>query len=258
MPFADAHCHLDFEVFDSDRTEIIEQCAAADIVRLIVPGVTRETWARVLKLAGAHLSVEPCLGLHPYFLAQHQDSDLDVLESLLFSHDEVVAVGEIGLDVTIGNMARQMELVEHQIQLANRFCLPVVMHSRKTHDQLLKIIRRNPLVAGGLLHGFSGSKEQAMAFWREGVFLGVGGVISYERAHKTKAAFSQLPLKAIMLETDSPDMPLCGQQGGRNTPMNVLRVYSELCALRAESQVEIASQLWENVARLFGSSNRHP
>lgn len=251
MPFADAHCHLDFKVFDVDRLELMRECGAANVKLIAVPGVERRTWSRVLALSKHYSMVRPCLGLHPCFLDAYSETDIDDLECLIQAHPEVIAVGEVGLDFTCNSKVLQIELLEKQIQLANRFDLPVVMHSRKAHNQLLEVIKRNPLARGGVLHGFSGSPEQALSFWSEGVYLGAGGVITYSRAAKSRRAFSELPLESIVLETDSPDMPLSGQQGRRNTPLNVLGVYRSLCDLREERPEDIEAQLWANTQKLF-------
>lgn len=255
MIFADAHCHLDFDEFDLDRHELIVQCEASAIKVLVIPGVGRANWDRVLRLSAKYSSVYPCLGLHPCFLAQHRDDDIAVLERLLFEHKEVVAVGEIGLDLTMGEQERQLLMFEQQIDLANRFKLPVVMHSRKAHNLILQLLKRKPLVSGGLLHGFSGSYEQAMDFWRMGVYLGLGGGITYERAQKTRNTFAKLPLESIVLETDSPDMPLQGKQGQRNTPLNIPLIHKTFCSLRSESEGGINRQLMKNTSNLFGISS---
>ena len=252
MPFADAHCHLDFDVFDSDRKALISKCASADIALLIVPGVARDNWDSVINLSDDFSFVYPCIGLHPYFLKKHKDADLAVLESMLLKCKQIVAVGEIGLDATVDDLDRQVYFLERQIDLANRFHLPVVLHSRNTHNLLIELLKRKPILRGGLLHGFSGSAEQAKTFWSKGIYLGVGGVISYERARKTKRAFSEVPLDSVVLETDSPDMPIFGNQGCRNTPLSIPLVYKEFCALRTENKADIYKQLWLNVVKLFG------
>ena len=251
MPFADAHCHLDFEDFDLDRKALISQCASAEIELLIVPGVAKDNWGAVVKLSEDFSSVYPCVGLHPYFMAKHQESDLAILESMLCKYKQIVAVGEVGLDATIDDLERQVYFLERQIDIANSFDLPVVLHSRNTHNLLIEVLNRKPLLRGGLLHGFSGSAEQAKVFWSKGVYLGVGGVISYDRARKTQKAFSEAPLDSVILETDSPHMPLSGGQGGRNTPLNIPLVYKEFCALRTENEADIYRQLWLNVLNLF-------
>ncbi len=254
MPLADAHCHLDFDVFDVDRDELLVQCKNQDIGLLVVPSVDRENWEAVLRLAERYPLVSPCIGLHPYFIDRHKEKDLLALEVLLRERNDVVAIGEIGLDATVGDLNRQVYFLERQIELANELHLPVVMHSRQTHNLLLKTIKQQPPLFGGLLHGFSGSVEQAKAFWKEGIYLGVGGVISYERAKKTRRTFSEIPLDAVVLETDSPDMPLYGRQGQRNTPLSVIEIYKEFNALRDESEVVVYRQLWENTLKLFGVS----
>ncbi len=115
MPFADAHCHLDFDVFDSDRKALISQCASAEIELLIVPGVARDNWDSVIKISDDFSSVYPCIGLHPYFLEKHEASDLTALECMLRKYKQVIAVGEIGLDATIDDLERQTYFLEQQI-----------------------------------------------------------------------------------------------------------------------------------------------
>ena len=252
MPFADAHCHLDFEVFDSDRETLIPQCVSAEIELLIVPSVARDNWDAVIDLSERFTAIYPCLGLHPYFMEKHKEDDLTALECALSKYEQIVAVGEIGLDATIDDVDRQVYFLERQIDLANQFHLPVVLHSRNMHNLLLEVLKRKPVLCGGLLHGFSGSTEQARAFWGKGIYLGVGGVVSYERAKKTKKAFSQIPLDSLVLETDSPDMPLFGGQGFINTPLSIPLVYKAFCALRIENEADIYRQLWLNVMKLFG------
>ncbi len=252
MVYADAHCHLDFDEFDIDRHELIVQCAASGVKLLVIPGVGRARWSKILRLSAKYSNVYPCVGLHPCFLDLHRDDDITALERVLLMHREIVAVGEIGLDLTMGQQARQLSMFEQQIDLANRFKLPVVMHSRKAHNLILQVLKRKALVSGGLIHGFSGSYEQAVEFWRLGVYLGLGGVVTYERAQKTRQAFSKLPLESIVLETDSPDMPISGKQGERNTPLNIPLIHKAFCSTRAEREEDINDQLMKNTLNLFG------
>lgn len=251
MLYADAHCHLDFDEFDSDRHDVINRCRVAGIRALIVPGVDRVGWTRLLEVSSQYRDVYPCVGLHPCFIDRHHDDDIKALERLLYGNRDIVAVGETGLDLTIGELERQLSFFEGQIDLANRFKLPVVMHSRKSHNLILQLLKRKPLVSGGLLHGFSGSYEQAMEFWKAGVYLGLGGVITYDRAQKTRKTFARLPLESIVLETDSPDMPLYGQQGRRNTPLNIPLIHKAFCALRKETEADISRQIMKNTSKLF-------
>ncbi len=129
----------------------------------------------------------------------------------------VAVGGECGLDFAIAdaNWERQVELLEAQLKLANDYGLPVILHCRKAFPELLGILKRNPPVAGGVYHGFSGSLSQAEQLIDLGIKIGVGGTITYSRANKTRNTIAALPLAALMLETDAPDMPVAGFQGGQ-------------------------------------------
>ncbi|VEA71713.1 Uncharacterized deoxyribonuclease YjjV [Serratia rubidaea] len=146
---------------------------------------------------------------------------------------------------------RQQTLLRAQLQLAKRHDLPVILHSRRSHDPLAAMLRRADLPRRGVVHGFAGSLSQAQAFVRLGYFIGVGGTISYQRAQKTRAVMAQLPLSALLLETDAPDMPLAGYQGEPNRPERAAEVFQALCQLRSEPPEQIADRLWQNTQSLF-------
>ena len=161
------------------------------------------------------------LGLHPLYIAQHHEPQLEQLAMLLAERPhKLVAVGEIGLDLYMDNpqFERQQSVLLAQLRLAKQHDLPVILHSRRTHDQLAAALRRMQLPRRGVVHGFAGSLSQAQAFIRLGYYIGVGGTITYERAQKTRGVMAQLPLEALLLETDAPDMPLAGYQGQPNRP----------------------------------------
>jgi Mg-dependent DNase len=125
------------------------------------------------------------------------------------------------------------------------------LHSRRTHDQLALLLRRHQVARCGVVHGFAGSLQQAQAFIKLGYAIGVGGTITYERASKTRQTIAQLPLSALLLETDAPDMPLNGFQGEPNRPERARNVWQTLCELRPEAPEVIAEALWHNSQRLF-------
>ena len=128
----------------------------------------------------------------------------------------------------------------------------MILHSRRTHDKLALHLRRIALPRRGVVHGFAGSEQQALAFIRAGYSIGVGGTITYQRASKTRNTLARLPLSALLLETDSPDMPLQGFQGQPNRPERVKEVWQALCELRPESPEQIAEILRQNTRTLFG------
>ncbi len=254
MKFIDTHCHFDFPPFVDDAQGSIARAAQAGVERIIVPSVDASRFARVSKLAQQHAALYSALGLHPINIAQHQDEHLAELESWLKSPDSKrVAIGEIGLDLYMpdAQFAKQTRLLDAQLKLAKQYDLPVILHSRRTHDQLALHLRRHDLPRRGVVHGFAGSQQQAERFVQLGYAIGVGGTITYSRASKTRNTIASLPLSALLLETDAPDMPLHGFQGQPNRPERARNVFEVLCQLRSESPEVIADALWHNTLRLF-------
>lgn len=252
-PFIDTHCHFDFPPFVGAEIESLAQAAAAGVSRIIVPAVSADRFERVLRLAQQHSAVSAALGLHPIY--SHTADDLAKLaERLAEHHHDVVAIGEIGLDFFIesANPTVQIAQLKAQLALANRYDLPVILHSRRAHDVLARELKIQPVTRGGVVHGFAGSLEQAQRFIRLGYAIGVGGVITYERAKKTRQALAQLPLTSLLLETDSPDMPVSGYQGQPNRPERLTQIFAALCKIRPESPAEIAAQIYKNSLSLFG------
>ena len=135
--------------------------------------------------------------------------------------------------------------------MAKQFNLPVNIHSRKTHDQIFTFLKRIPLSKLGVVHGFSGSYDQAKRFVDLGYKIGVGGTITYERANKTRQAIAKLPIDALVLETDSPDMPVFGFQGQPNRPERIVESFKALCTLRNEPTELIKKVTWKNACQIF-------
>ncbi|OMH38112.1 TatD family hydrolase [Motiliproteus sp. MSK22-1] len=250
--FMDTHCHLDFSLFDSCREELLFTARAKGVEAIVVPGVDSERWLRQLSVCRTYSSVYPALGLHPCFIEKHNKNDLLQLEKLL-QEDDVVAVGEIGLDFWPSSSLHdsQVEYFESQLELAAEYELPVLLHVRKAHDQVLKRLRRLQLKPGGVVHAFSGSYQQAKQYIELGFCLGVGGALTYERAKRLRKVVASLPLSALVLETDAPDMPLAGLQGMPNRPENLPLVFDVLASLRVESAEELMRGLWDNSVRVL-------
>ncbi|ATA19464.1 TatD DNase family protein [Gibbsiella quercinecans] len=252
--FTDTHCHFDFPPFYGQEAQSLALAQQAGVRQIIVPAVTADRFARVLRLAREHSPLYAALGLHPLYIAQHGDEQLAQLADFLASKPaKLVAVGEIGLDLYMAEpqLARQQRLLAAQLKLAGRHDLPVILHSRRSHDQLAAMLRRADVPRRGVVHGFAGSLAQAQAFVRLGYFIGVGGTITYPRAQKTRGVMAQLPLAALLLETDAPDMPLAGYQGQPNRPERAADVFQALCLLRPEPAETIATQLQQNTRTLF-------
>lgn len=254
LRFIDTHCHFDFPPFTGDERASLQRACAAGIEKIIVPATEAANFARVLALAERFVPLYAALGLHPIVIEQHADDGLERLQQVLDDRPaKVVAVGEIGLDLFRDDprFDRQEQILEAQLKLAKRYDLPVILHSRRTHDKLAMHLKRQNLPRTGVVHGFAGSFQQAERFVQLGYRIGVGGTITYPRASKTRDVIAQLPLTALLLETDAPDMPLNGFQGQPNRPEQAAKVFDALCELRPEPANVIADALYRNTTALF-------
>lgn len=253
LPLYDSHCHLDFVCFDEDRAAVLASCKTLGIEKIVIPGTQACGWQKQLDLTAEYDCLAIALGLHPYFLDSYHPSQLERLALLLQTHENrVIALGEIGLDFSIkGDQGLQQQVFEAQLSIANDLRLPVIIHHRQSHNQLIRTLKKIKVNQGGVIHAFSGSLQEAHSYLQLGFKLGIGGTITYERARKTRQTVAQLPLESFLLETDSPDMPLSGFQGQRNTPEHIPTVMSQLADLTQTDETVVARQCWLNFINLF-------
>ncbi len=249
MELFDSHCHLDLPAFDADRAEVLGRARAAGVVEMVVPGVSAAGWPGLLELCRAEPGLHPALGLHPLF--SHEEADLERLRETV-KRERPAAIGEIGLDFHEGDTDRdrQQALFEAQLALAVEYELPVILHVRKAHDQVLAALRRHPL-PGGIAHAFNGSMQQAQAYIDLGFRLGFGGMLTYERSTRLRRLAAELPLEAIVLESDAPDMSPAAHRGGRNSPEYLPEVLTALAAIRPEPIEELAARTTLNSRSLL-------
>lgn len=252
MHLIDTHCHLDVEEFDSDRDVVLEHCRRAGIKEIVVPAIHAAGWHKLLQLCRQEVGLYPALGLHPVYIESHQDADLRALEKKLHT-EKPVAVGEIGLDYFLTELdrAKQQTIFESQLQLARDVGLPVLLHVRKSHDQVLATLRRIR-VKGGIAHAFNGSLQQAQQYIDLGFKLGFGGTLTYPRSNKIRQLAQTLPLEAIVLETDAPDMVVSQHRGERNSPEYLTHVLAALAELRQMDPESVAQQTTANAHTLLG------
>lgn len=249
----DTHCHFDFEVFDEDRDQVWERCRQAGLTRLMIPGITPEQWPRAQALVARYPGLCFSAGLHPWWLDSRAGQGWEASLAQALEHPGCVAVGECGLDKLIETPVSEQEAVlERQLAVAQQMRLPVILHCVRTHNELIRLLKRYPLERGGIIHAFSASPEIARTYWDMGFYLGVGGTVTYERAHKTRQALASMPLEALLLETDAPDMPLCARQGERNSPEYLPEVARVLADLRSEPVDRVIRQTTQNALRVFG------
>ena len=251
MELCDAHCHLDFSEFDEDRDEIIALCRVQGVTRFVIPGVTRATWDRLLSTCERYDHAYPALGLHPYFISEHNDTDLADLKTYVSEH-KLYAIGEIGLDYVVENLDKtsQQHFFTEQLKIASECSLPVIIHARKAHDDVLSLLSRYK-INKGVIHAYSGSEDQAIRYINQGFMLGFGGAMTWTRSTRLQSLVANLPLASIVLETDAPDMPPEGHYGQRNSPEFLPEIFQKLCQLRYESPEQISAQLTQNVNKVF-------
>ena len=262
--WTDSHCHLDAPEFDADRANVVQRARAAGVARLVTPAVAADDFDRVRELAH-EFDTAYALGIHPLCVDAARDSDLDRLQAALQAHrgdPRLVAVGEIGLDHFVPpggperavalsrDRARQEHFYRVQLKLARDAGLPVILHVRRSADGLLKGLRRVP-VAGGIAHAFNGSAVQAQQLIERGFCLGFGGTLTFDRALQIRALARSVPETALVLETDSPDIPphwlyrtaaerTAGRPQGRNEPAELPRIAQTLADLRGWTLQETA------------------
>lgn len=247
----DTHCHLDDEQFAADRDAVLDRCRLFGVTKIVVPAIQRNNWDDVLKLCSTSASLYPALGLHPMFTSEHHETDISALNNYLNQHS-VVAIGEIGLDYYSkdADRDRQKYFFEEQLKLAHIHQLPVLLHVRKAHADTIALLKKHRPV-GGIAHAYSGSMEQAREYLKLGFKLGFGGMLTNERATKIRQLAQQLPLTAIVLETDAPDMAGVLHKGERNSPEYLPDALRSLAEVRQDSQQVIAQQTTRNALDVF-------
>lgn len=266
----DTHCHLDAPEFAADVADVRARARERGVVHCVLPAVQVQDFGRARALAH-EFGDSYALGIHPLYVKQADDRDLTRLdEALARWHDDphLVAVGEIGLDYFVPELceeplrSRQEYFYVEQLRLARKHGLPVILHVRRSADMLLKGLRsvgNGGHEWRGIAHAFNGSLQQAQAFIVLGLKLGFGGALTYERASNLRKLAAELPLEAIVLETDAPDMPphwlyrtaerrSNGETQGRNEPGELPRVAQILAGLRDIDIEVLATATGRNAA----------
>jgi TatD DNase family protein len=249
----DTHCHLDAAEFDTDRDAVYAAAIAAGVGRIVIPSVTANGLNEVKNTLVRYPACRAAYGIHPLYVAQGRESDISHLQRWLAT-ETPLAVGEIGLDHFVKNIdpVRQEWFFVEQIKLAITFDLPLILHVRGAIDAILKQLRRYK-PRGGIAHAFNGSRQQADEFIKLGFKLGFGGTITYSGSTRIRELATTLPIEAIVLETDAPDMPPAWRKGGRNSPAELPEIARILAELRQQSLAEISAATCRNaIAALPG------
>lgn len=243
----DSICHLDFPVFDKERDSIIERMSSVGIEGILVAGVTQNGWRNIRQLAASQPKIYSAVGLHPSYTAEHSKKNIRDLE-LAVGIKPLWAIGEIGLDYYDDKHDRkeQIDLFSTQVQIAKLAKLPIILHVRKAHEDVLLNLKSLDFKEGGIVHAFNGSMQQAQRYIELGFKLSFGGVISYPNATRLREMAKNLPLDAMVLETNAPDMKPKNCKNEYNTPFQIFDVFHEICELREESPEDIAAMTLKN------------
>lgn len=257
MRLIDTHTHLDFDDFDADRDDVLANSRQLGVERIVVLGVYQRNLQRVWDLALSEPSVYAALGLHPVFLEEHQPEHVQQLRdwlTRLAGHPKLCAVGEIGLDYYIESLDRppQQTLLDQQLQLAADFNLPALLHVRRSHAPVAAALKRFKLKRAGVIHAFSGSREEAREYLRLGFKLGLGGAATWPQALRLRKVIAELPLDAVVLETDSPDMAPAMYPGVRNSPLHLPAICRALAEIMGCEPEALAAASSANARELFG------
>lgn len=253
----DTHTHFDVPEFDEDRIQLAYSAKEKGVEGLILIGFvqsrfddlrrTHEQFNSLQNVPKSYLAP----GLHPFYIEQHTQAHLNDLEIFLREH-KCVAIGEIGLDTFLKHhkvaeiFAKQIYFFNQQLELAKLFNKPVLLHIRKSHADVLKILKQHKFQQGGIAHAFGGGIQEAKAFVDLGFKIGVTGQITNSNARKLHEVVNFVGIKHLVLETDCPDMaPHCCHDR-RNTPANLPYVLEGLSQVLKISSIDLAEQLWKN------------
>lgn len=247
----DSHVHVDDTRLMLDRENVLEAARKNNVAAQIVPAVSQQHWPRLKLLCDAHKDLHPCYGLHPCYYTEHKESHVHELAQWL-GKEPAVAVGECGLDYAIAgaDKAHQQHLFAAQLALAREFDLPIVIHAVKAVEDVIRMIRASGHYRG-MVHSFNGSMQQASRLIDLGYMLSFGGAVTHPRAKRLQGLVANLPLDALLLETDSPDQPPSKYPGQRNEPAYLVDIWQSISALRTEDADTIAANTTANACRLF-------
>jgi TatD DNase family protein len=245
----DTHCHLDAAEFGDESAEIAQRAAQLGVSGIVIPAVERANFATVAALAQSQANCVYALGIHPMYVARADESDLQTLRDAIpaaLTDPRFVAIGEIGLDYFMPELrdgplrTAQEYFYSEQLKIARDFNLPVLLHVRRSQDDILKYLRRIA-VPGGIAHAFNGSEQQAQTFIKLGFKLGFGGAMTFTRALQIRRLAAQLPMDAIVLETDAPDISPAWLHPARNSPEQLPQVGAVLAELRGMTLEAVAN-----------------
>ncbi len=249
----DTHSHYDDEAFNEDREVLLGLLQKEGVSHVMTCGTNLVTSYRSLQLAQKYDYIWCALGFHPEEAHEERKGDLDTIKELLKTEEKAKAVGEIGLDYYWEENAPrdvQIDLFRRQIEIAKELDLPVIVHDREAHEDTFNIL--SEMRPKGVLHCYSGSKEQALQYTEMGFYIGLGGVVTFKNARKAVEVAEAIPLDKLLLETDCPYMAPVPHRGERNDSRLISLVAEKIGEIRGMDPQEIADITNKNAREFFG------
>jgi len=272
----DTHCHLDFNKFDADRSDVIQRAYDVGVSRILIPGLELDSSRAALQLAEANPNIFAAIGFHPTDLDSWDQGSTIELKRLIEndSSNNIVAIGEIGIDYywvkEPEKQAHQREALKQQLKLAQAVNKPVIIHMREEHDawfgqaslDLLEILGNwhKELVSQnhrltrkpGVLHSFNGNLETAQKAIEFNFYIGITGPVTYKNAEEKRGVIKQLPLSKLLIETDAPFLTPVPHRGKRNEPAFVAHIADKIAEIHNTTREQIAAITFQNASELFG------
>jgi len=258
ITLVDTHAHLDADEFDTDRSEVIARAHDTGVTTIITVGTGVGSGRRSIELSEKYPDILVAIGIHPHASSNATGAEINSIARLA-EHPKVVAIGEIGLDFYRDYSPResQLQVFQQQLDLAARLDLPVVIHCREAHEEMLAILhnwtaRHAERPSPGVIHCFMGDGETARQYLEMGFYLSLGGYITYPVNRDAHDVIRSIPADRLMVETDCPFLAPQRYRGQRNEPSYVRYTAEELAGIRDAHLETLARETTENARRLFG------
>jgi TatD DNase family protein len=256
----DTHAHLDMKDFESDREQVLERALNGGVSRIITVGIDHPSSLKALELANSYDFVFSSIGYHPHNASAVDSNGLKEMGRLV-PEPNIVAWGEIGLDFYRRHSPpdKQVEVFKKQLEMASHFDLPVIIHNRDAHREVLRILKNTGNAKlKGVIHCFSGDYDLAMAFVEMGFYISIPGTVTYRNAVEVQDVASRIPLESMLLETDAPFLAPIPERGKRNEPYFMTHTARKIARLRNMDFEEVARRTSENARKLFKLPGFHP
>ena len=250
----DSHCHINDKAFSNLESEYVKEANEVGVSHFLVVGCDLEMSKKGVEIANNFDCCFAAIGIHPSDSKNAEKDDLNLIEQMV-NNNKVIAIGEIGLDYYWDKeesvKEHQREYFIEQIDLANRYNLPISIHCRDAYEDCLSILKNHPVKKGGVMHCYGGSKEMMKEFLKLGFYIGIGGTVTFKNAIKIKEVVKVVPSDRYLLETDAPYLAPTPHRGEQNHSKYLSLIRDQIAELRNVSPNIVEKETNENFKRLF-------